>query len=113
MHTELDLLNEKNTILNEQVKLLIRTEKQLYRAHKNSEKHLNLIRSLSEFSLRCSNEIEVNVILSSAMDLLCSLYPFDMGAAAIIDSELNILHFSSFEKEKSPTSSSFDLSRAD
>jgi signal transduction histidine kinase len=76
-------LETQNASLNEQVKLLLRTEKRLYQTRSNLELQLGRIRALNHFALgamRTSSPVE---LLTEALDLLCPLFTVQAVVAVI------------------------------
>jgi len=50
----LDALRSQNDALNEQVKLLVRTEQKLYRTQRSLDRQLTQIQGLSDLAVQCS-----------------------------------------------------------
>jgi signal transduction histidine kinase len=78
-----DALRLESAKLNEQLKLLVRTEKRLYQTQNKLEDQLRQIRGINEFALavkRLSSPID---IVASALDLLVPLFSLQ-GAVAVV-----------------------------
>jgi signal transduction histidine kinase len=78
-----DAMHRESAKLNEQLKLLVRTEKRLYQTQNKLEGQLRQIRGINEFALaikRLSSPID---IVASALDLLMPLFSLQ-GVVAVV-----------------------------
>ena len=73
----LEVLRSQNEALNEQVKLLVRTEQKLYRTQRNLDQQLTQIQALSAFALECSGLEDAGLVLDRAAELLLSVFDLD------------------------------------
>src|SRR5262245_60573616 len=67
---DLEDLKEQNAMLNEQIKLLVKTEKRLYKTQRQVEVQLGRIHALNDFALRASAGRTDFEIIAQAFDLL-------------------------------------------
>jgi signal transduction histidine kinase len=78
-----DALARQNATLNEQVKLLLRTEKRLYQTRTHLETQLTRIRALNEFSLAAMRTLSPIEILTQAIELVFPLFTVQAVVAVL------------------------------
>jgi serine phosphatase RsbU (regulator of sigma subunit) len=80
-----DELARQNQALNEQVKLLVRTEKRLYSAQRTIEAQLDRINLLNRFALASNQNVESGPILQLFLELLLDVLRADQAVALLVD----------------------------
>ncbi len=78
-----EALERQNAQLNEQVKLLVRTEKRLYATQRQVENQLHRIHALNTFALTAPQSYSEVEILNQTIELLWSLFPIHVAAGAL------------------------------
>ncbi|MCE9627876.1 MAG: hypothetical protein K8R56_08165, partial [Candidatus Eisenbacteria bacterium] len=87
---ELERLRRETEALNEQVKLLVRTEQRLYRSQRVLDEQLRHTQLLETFALECATGATPDRILAQACSVLGSMFPFDWVHAC--EREQDTLH---------------------
>lgn len=82
---ELRRLRSQNAALNEQVKLLVKTEQRLCRSQWESDRQLFRIQALSDLALDCAAEEDESSILRSTCELLTQSYRVDGALTLCLD----------------------------
>ena len=82
---ELRRLRSENDALNEQIKLLVRTEQRLHRSQTELDLQLARIRALGQFSLDCTRLDTSAEILERARELLLESFHLDGGCTRQFD----------------------------
>ncbi len=75
--SELERLRRETEALNEQVKLLVRTEQRLYRSQRVLDEQLRQTQLLETFALDCAIHATPDRILAHAVAVLGAMFPFD------------------------------------
>jgi serine phosphatase RsbU (regulator of sigma subunit) len=78
-------LARQNEALNQQVKLLVKTEKRLYLAQRTIEKQLDRIHLLNRFALESNRNVDQARILGFFMDLLLEVLRVDQALVLLVD----------------------------
>ena len=89
---ELERIRKENEALNEQVKLLVRTEQRLFRTQGERERQLSRIQALGEFALQVSSLATPAEILGRALEVLDDLFQLDNIASLHDDLDRDRVH---------------------
>lgn len=81
---ELETLRAQNARLNEQVRQLVRTERELFLARRAGDAQLRRVRALNQYSLAASAASDPESILRLALELLFDLFAVEQGAAFVV-----------------------------
>ncbi|MCE7885180.1 MAG: hypothetical protein DYH08_15210 [Actinobacteria bacterium ATB1] len=68
---------DPNAALNEQVKLLVKTEQRLHRAQADLDRKLRQTQALADLALACAEDLDASAIVESCIDTLEDLFDAD------------------------------------
>ncbi len=86
-----ELLQEQNSILHEQIKQLVKTEKRLYRTQNELDEQILRINALTGFHLEATLKYNPQTVLDLALDLLCNVFSLDDGIGLLVDDKGQLL----------------------
>ncbi|MBI3181763.1 MAG: hypothetical protein HYZ28_06435 [Myxococcales bacterium] len=81
---EVSTLIRQNRELNEQVKQLVRAERQLYLSRREVERQLGRTHALNRFALEAGGASEPGEILRALSEMLAGLFPFEQGLGLLV-----------------------------
>ena len=85
MKDDLESLRTKNAALNEQIKLLVKTEQSLFRSRRYIDQQLERVLALSKFAPGCTLESKPNEILEGALQVITNAFSTSRAAAIITE----------------------------
>lgn len=91
-------LRDENVALNEQIKLLVKTEQRLYRSQNELDREFSRVRALAEFALHCAEIESVDQIVNGAALLIHGLFYVDTITFVQLENEQTLAAITEFPR---------------
>ena len=95
-------LRDDNAALNEQIKLLVKTEQRLYRSQNELDREFSRVRALAEFALHCAEIESTDQIINGGALLLHGLFDADEVTFACLENEQTLASIHRFRRGEQP-----------